>query len=285
MGGSDWQPLRGTDERRLSEARLQAHYAVQWLARTARAHIPAQPDDGHTSLFWDRSLDGFMTQALQDGTRLSLKITNLTLTLHDGNRAAGEQSFGLNTQSDAQVRQWLGEQLAARGLDARALDAASPYPIPAHAIAQGAVYDAAGCADALAELAAWYGNAEVLLSGVRSQMLERKLAASPVCCWPHHFDLATLITLPTRNANVTGYVGVGLSPGDHYYDEPYYYVSVYPKPDPAALPSLPALGSWHTHEFTAAVAPAHRIVAAKDQNRETDDFLRGSVAVALELLS
>ena len=285
MGGSDWRPLRGIDKRRLSEARLQTHYAVQWLARTARGYIPAQPDDGHTSLLWDRSRDGFMTQALQDGTRLSLKIANLTLALHDRERAAGEQSFGLNTQPDARARQWLGEQLAARGLDAQALDAASPYQMPAHAIAQGAVYDAAGCAEALAELAAWYGNAEVLLSGIKNQMLERKLAASPVCCWPHHFDLATLITLPTRNANVTGYVGVGLSPGDHYYDEPYYYVSVYPKPDPAALPSLPALGSWHTHEFTAAVALAHRVVAAKDQNREADDFLCGSVAVALELLS
>ena len=250
------------DKRQLSEARLQAHYAVQWLARTARAYIQPQPDDGHTSLLWDRSLDGLMTQALPDGTRLSLQIADLSLAWHGGTRAGPVQSFGLNQQPDTQARQWLGAQLAARGLDARALDAASPYPLPTHAIARGAVYDAAGCADALAAL-----------------------AASPVCCWPHHFDLATLITLPTRNANVTGYVGVGLSPGDHYYDEPYYYVSVYPKPDPAALPSLPALGSWHTHEFTAAVAPAHRIVAAKDQNRETDDFLRGSVAVALELLS
>jgi hypothetical protein len=45
----------------------------------------------------------------------------------------------------------------------------------------------------------------------------------------HHFDLATLTTLPARNADATGYVGVGLSPGDEYYDEPYFYVSVYPE--------------------------------------------------------
>ena len=285
MSGSGWRPLPGMDRRRLSEARLQAHYAVQWLARTARGYIQPRPDDGHTSLLWDRSLDGLMTQALPDGTRLSLPIADLTLALHDGTRAGPVQSFRLNQQPDTQARQWLGAQLAARGLDARALDAASPYPLPAHAIAQGAVYDAAGCADALAALAAWYGNAELLLSGVQSQMLERKLAASPVCCWPHHFDIATLIALPTRTAGVTGYVGVGLSPGDDYYDEPYYYVSVYPRPDAAALPSLPALGFWHTHEFTAAVSPAHRIVAAQDQMSETDDFLRGSVAVAIELLS
>jgi hypothetical protein len=279
MGGSAWRPLRGTDQRRLSEARLQAHYAVQWLARTARGYIQPQPDDGHTSLLWDRSLDGLSTQALPDGARLSLKIADLTLALHGG------QSFSLGKQTDAQARQWLGAQLVARGLEARALDAAAPYEMPAHAIAQGAAYDAAGCADALAELAAWYGNAELLLSGLLRLMLEQKRAASPVCCWPHHFDLATLITLPTRTAGLTGYVGAGLSPGDHYYDEPYYYVSVYPRPDAAALPSLPALGHWHTHEFTAAVTTAQRIVAAKDQMRETDQFLRGSVAAAIGLLS
>ena len=283
MGGSAWRPLPGSDQRRLSEARLQAHYAVQWLARTARAYIQPQPDDGHTSLLWDRSLDGLMTQALPDGTRLSLQFAGLTLALHGG--AGPMQSFSLHKQTDAQARQWLGTQLAALGFTAGALDAASPYELPTHAIARGAAYDAAGGADALQELAAWYGNAELLLSGLQRQMLQQKRAASPVCCWPHHFDLATLITLPTRTAGVTGYIGAGLSPGDHYYDEPYYYVSVYPRPDPATLPSLPALGFWHTHEFTAAVSPAHRIVAAQDQMSETDDFLRRSVALAIQLLS
>ena len=39
MHGSDWMPLGGIDQRRLSEARLQAHYAVQWLGRAARAYV------------------------------------------------------------------------------------------------------------------------------------------------------------------------------------------------------------------------------------------------------
>ena len=50
MMGSDWQQIRAIDPLQLSAARLQAHYAVQWLARTARAFITPQPDDGHTSL-------------------------------------------------------------------------------------------------------------------------------------------------------------------------------------------------------------------------------------------
>ena len=101
-------------------------------------------------------------------------------------------------------------------------------------------------------------------------------------CWPHHFDLATLTTLTARDP--TGYIGAGLSPGDDYYDEPYFYVSIHPKPDPAALPDLPALGHWHQRDFIGAVATARSIVAAKNPQAATDDFLRAAVDGALKLL-
>ncbi len=94
-----------------------------------------------------------------------------------------------------------------------------------------------------------------------------------------------MTTLPARNADATGYVGAGLSPGDEYYDEPYFYVSVYSESDPATLPSLPMLGHWHLRDFMAAVAPAHKIVAAKNQHAETNDFLRAAVDGAINVFS
>jgi len=282
---SDWMPLRDIDQRRLSEARLQAHYAVQWLARAARAYVPPQPDDEHTNLGWEGALDGFTTHPLKDGAWLSLKITDLTLALHVGEARTQIQSFSLDGRSDAQARQWLSAQLGAQGLDAHALDAPSPYEMPAHAISQGAAYGPAGLSDALAELAAWFGNAALLIGSIQRQMIGRKLATSPARCWPHHFDLATLTTLPAPSPDATRYVGAGLSPGDEYYDEPYFYVSVYPEPDPAALPSLPTLGHWHLRDFVAAVATAHKIVAAKSQQAETDEFLRAAVDGAIKVLS
>ena len=285
MGDLDWRPLRGIDQRRLSVARLQAHHAVQWLARAARAYVPPQPDDGHTNLGWDDTFDGFTTHPLKNGMHLSLKIADLTLVLHGGDRTARLQSFPLNGRTDAQARQWLGEQLRAQGLDAHALDAPSPYEMPVHAVAQGAAYGVADLADALVELAAWFANAKFLLVRVQRQMIQCKLPASDVRCWPHHFDLATLASFPARDAAATGYVGAGLSPGDAYYDEPYFYVSVYPKPDSASLPRLPKLGHWHTHEFMAAVAAAHQIVAANNQKAAAEEFLKAAVDVAIKILS
>ena len=284
MGGSDWRPLRDIDQRRLSAARRQAHHAVQWLARAARAYVPSQPDDGHTNLGWDDTFDSFTTHRLKNGTRLSLKIADLTLLLQGDEGTARIQSFSLNGRTDAQARQWLGEQLGAKGLDPNALDAPSPYEMPARTITEGAAYGVADLAEPLAELATWFANAELSLVRVQGHMIERKLAASDVRCWPHHFDLATLASFPARTAGTTGYVGAGLSPGDEYYDEPYFYVSVYPRPDSAALPRLPALGHWHTHEFAAAIAPAHRIVAANNQQAAADEFLETAIDVAVKIL-
>ena len=285
MDQSGWRPLHGIDKARLGEARLKAHYAAQWLARAARAYIPPQPDDGHTSLRWDRSLDEFVTRPLKSGLRFGLQVTKLSLTLRDGDDEAGVQTISLSGRSDSQVRQLLGEQFSKLNLDARVLDAPSPYEIPAHAIANGSHYDEVGLVAALTELAAWFSNAKLLLDRIQGQLTVRKFAASSVCCWPHHFDLATLTTLPRRDFGAIGFVGIGLSPGDTYYDEPYFYVSVYPKPDPTMLPTLPMFGHWRTHEFMAAVVPAHRILSATDQNTETDEFLRCAVDVALKLLS
>jgi Family of unknown function (DUF5996) len=285
IGGSDWRPLRGVDQRRLSVARLQAHHAVQWLARAARAYVPPRPDDSHTNLGWDDTLDGFTTHQLKNGMHLSLEIAGLTLVLHDDEKTAHTESFFLNGSTDVQARQWLGEQLGARGLDAQALDAPSSYEMPAHAVTEGAAYDAADGAESLVELSGWFANAAFLLALVQKQMLGRKLAASDVRCWPHHFDLATLASFPARDAGATAYVGAGLSPGDKYYDEPYFYVSVYPYPDSAALPRLPKLGHWHTRAFTAAVLPARQIVAANNQKSAADEFLSAAIDVAIKILS
>jgi Family of unknown function (DUF5996) len=285
VSGSHWRPIRGVDRAQFCGARLQAHHAVQWLARAARAYVAPQPDDGHTCLIWDRPMDGLITQPLRDGTRMSLRVTDLTIGLHPAGATGSAPTLMLDGRHEMSIRDALGMHLDALLLDASDLDAPAPYEIPAHAVGEGKAYDATGSADALAELAAWFANAELLLSDIRRHMIERNCMASPVCCWPHHFDLATLTMLPTPAPEATGSVGAGFSPGDKYYDEPYFYVSVYPDPDAAALPGLPRLGHWHTHDFTAAILPAHKLMTAADQQVAAEDFLRGAVATAIKLLS
>ncbi len=280
----DWRPLGGIAQARLAEARLEAHHAVQWLARAARAFIAAKPDDSHTNLGWDGALDGFTTHPLKDGARLGLRISDLTLVLLPAPGAAAPEQLRLHGRPNADARAWLGQHLRARGLDDGALDAPLPYEIPAHAIAKGAAYREVELKDALGELAAWFANAELSLGRIRAHHAAKKLRVSPVRCWPHHFDLATLISLDAGGGKHARSVNAGLSPGDESYHEPYFYVSPYPYPEAAKLPKLSKLGHWHTQGFTAAVAPASRIIASAKRQAETEAFLQEAVEGAIKVL-
>jgi hypothetical protein len=277
VSGSLWRPLNGLDRGKLNEARLQAHYAVQWLARTARAYVPPQDNDGHTNLGWDDKEGAFATHALPDGSRLTLRIADLTLVITD---ATGKLPFlSLNDGTEAHARAWLGKELAAKSLDARKLDEPSPYEMPAHPLAKGAEYSTGPIAAALRDLSVWYANANGVLSDLRQHLAARGLKAPPVRCWPHHFDLDSLVTLAPERT-----IGLGFSPGDEYYDEPYFYVTIYPEPDAKMLPKLHMIGHWHTHEFVAAIARASAIVAVKNQKADTEAHLIATVDTAIKLL-
>jgi len=285
MDGSIWRRLRGIDPGGLRAARIEAHHALQWPARAARAFVPPQPDDSHTNLGWDDALGGFATRPLTGDVRLGVNIADLALRWLGGGSTGTNAAFALGRRSDADARYWLGEELGARGLDARRLDLPSPYEMPAHDIAGGAAYGAGELRDARAELAAWFANAHAVLGRMRDRMIARGRAASPVRCWPHHFDIAALTVLDRGgSAEHARSVNAGLSPGDEHYDEPYFYVSPYPYPEATKLPPLPRPGHWHVRGFTAAIVTASRIAGAKDQQAQAEAFLHGAVDAALAAL-
>jgi hypothetical protein len=79
-----------------------------------------------------------------------------------------------------------------------------------------------------------------------------------VRCWPHHFDIATLLPGPAAGGGAQQRtIGVGLSPGDASYGEPYWYVTPWPyPPPPEQLPALPGGGAWHRRGWFGAVLTA-----------------------------
>jgi hypothetical protein len=276
---SPWRFSKNVDRAALTEARLQAHYAAQWLARAARAYVVPLPDDRHTNLGWNDAIGGLTTHPLPQGTVLGLSIADLTLIVGEGAGLTASRAIVLPGRRDVDVRQRLGEQLSARGFDAGLLDRPPPYQMPAHPIGGGAPYRAVGLEAALAALVAWYASADQILGETRQGILARGLDAPPLRCWPHHFDLDSLVGF--GSGEHASSVGLGFCPGDAYYDQPYFYVSCYPPPDVASLPSLPPVGHWHTHHFTAAVATADRIVAAPDQRAATEAYLRAATDILI----
>ena len=106
-------------------------------------------------------------------------------------------------------------------------------------------------------------------------------------CWPHHFDVASLITLDAgADAEEARTIGVGFSPGDGSYDQPYFYVTPWPYPEADDLPSLAGGAHWHTEGWIGAVLTAERVISvpADGQRRAIGQALEGGVAACRMLL-
>ena len=263
-----WAPVNPAAARNLVDARLQLHHAVQLATALGISYVPARLDDSHTSLEW-LAKRGALASNEQGGTRIAVRVADLAVFV-------GEKSFRLHGQTVEAAVAWIRPQLSGAGLDGERYTLARHYEIPHHAVADGAPFDAKR--EDLAELARWLDNAAARLEGLRKV----QAGASEVRCWPHHFDIATLITVSPGKT-----VGVGLEPGDVYYDEPYFYVNLRPVPAPAELPdSLEGDGVWHTRDWIGAVLPVSRLSPdPAAQPKQVDAFLESAVRTCQELVS
>ncbi len=258
MQTPDWSRLSiaGTE---LLEARIECHHAVQINTRLTRGLLPATDDDSHTSLAWDPLANALTGQAIAT-LRLGLRIRDLTLLLL---RPASEEiaSFPLDGHTFAEALGWLSEHLRASGLEPDPLSLPIHFKLDEHPLLHGARFRVSGRELLFEELAKWYSNAALCLNAV----------SSPVRCWPHHFDIATQIGSGDRST------GVGMSPGDGSYSQPYFYVSPWPYPDVSTLPPL-VLGHWHTEGWVGAVLTAEEILPKTDQRISVESFMQRAIA-------
>jgi hypothetical protein len=251
----DWSGLRDPGPETLGPARELAHYAAQWATRAARANLPAAPDDGHTALSWDDHLQALLSQPLLNGARIGLRPATLELLFVHGGTT---DRYALHGRSPDAVHGWLDAKLAGRNLKP-ASKVELPYEIPARPLARDA-----GVTPGLEALARWFTAAADALHEVRGKYAHIHPGPGPLRLWPHHFDLAVLVQLEEGTGESARSIGIGISPGDEYYPQPYAYVSPYPHPKDPALPPLPPGAHWHTKDFFGAVATAGELLPLAD---------------------
>ena len=270
---SNWEQLGQVSPQTLTNARLQLHWASQIVAAVGNALIPPESDDSHTNLEWSPALQALQGNPLPDGKRVALQLESLELVLV---AAAGQivQAIVLpgKTLQDGldTVGSWLGTTLNLRD-----------YEMPEHATANGDSFSLDET-ESCRELGRWYANADTALRSLREQQ-----PGDPVRCWPHHFDIATLLRIE-RGERSEGIVGVGMTPGDHNYAEPYWYVSAWQKPDNLDLPDLPTLpsgGFWRPEGWFGAVLTAVDLVQhGEGQAEALAAFLQTGVEASIQIV-
>lgn len=266
----DWERVGRLAPKGLHDARETAHHAVQLLALVGASYIPARADDSHTSMTWLDGANALATEIVDAVRpfRVGLRISDITLLFLD---ATGREAavFPLMERTRNEAIAWLRVRIGDAGRDGATMHTSLHFSIAAHPTDSGAQFVRHG--DALEELARWYRNANGVLETHRT----RATSAVEVRCWPHHFDIAALITCSSGPFKT---IGIGMSPGDSSHEEPYFYVG--PSPRPTFAVAELDVGQWQTTDWWGAVLTASEIVAqasSSEQAALVNHFIDGAL--------
>lgn len=286
---TSWETLGTVDPRRVVDARLQLHWAAQAVSAPGRQLLEQRPDFSEQAFRWAAGPRA-LAQDLVDGVwpfRTALRPSRPAVLLLDANdRVTAEMTLDGRTLEE--IYAWLEKEIPRR--IGRALVQPLQRPgegLPDHPVSEGESFSVIDTA-AFSEVGRWFGNAHGLLTGV-VQSTANAVTASAVRCWPHHFDIATLISLdPGLSGEEARSIGAGLSSGDSDRAHPYFYVTPWPYPQGEELPPLAGGGVWNTEGWTGAVLDTPALLRAgsgEAQAEAAESFVESAIAACRELLA
>jgi hypothetical protein len=262
----------------LARARVTAHWAAQAVAAAGATLAVSAPDASHTSLVWLEE-HGAVAGAQIEPTncRAALRLPDLHLLVLDATNAiVAETALEQRTLADAIA--WLGVEIG-RARSRPIVELARPHhDLPEHPAGTGATF-ALEPLRAREALARWFSDAWRILSLLSAETPGRP----PLRIWPHHFDTAFLIALSGAGESSVS-IGVGMSPGDASYDEPYWYVTPWPYPQGSQGLRLEGGGAWHEQGWFGAVLRASTLATDDEPTGSTEQFLRSGIAACRRLL-
>jgi hypothetical protein len=250
------------DKASLKAAREETHAAVQLIAMVPRHLLAADPTDSSASLIWDDELKMLRSQEVY-GFIIAYEFSTQEIHIHkDSSHVIGVPTIG---RSFEEVLEDLKNTLTDLGLKGDLLKEELPYELPESIVKLGNPFVKQD-SEALEALTELYSLTSKLLQKAFGSVS----AASEIRCWPHHYDLATLVTvIAHEDPEKAKSIGFGFSPGDGGYDEPYFYLTPWPYPPTEKLYEIRKPAFWNTEGWTGGVLKASDL---NETNAETTIF-------------
>ncbi|MBT4992110.1 MAG: hypothetical protein HOM93_01690 [Candidatus Marinimicrobia bacterium] len=263
-----WEQLTQVNDSRLLEARGQLHQAIQLLTAAGISFVDQKPDDSHTALLWDSEANIFLSQTFGPDHNFQLGLKPQDLSCQVIHNRETLLALKLNETTLKQVASDLQFFLEDHGLPKDVFTMERHFELPDYPDRWLSPFDTSDQA-AFDLLTSAYSNAYPLITEIA---VKDSKTGNPMT-WPHHFDMAILLTLDEGKS-----IGVGLSPGDTSYIAPYYYVNVWPYPAKDQIKDQPlTYGKWHAEGWTGMVLPLDQIVREEEpgaQKGVVQTFLR-----------
>jgi hypothetical protein len=269
----------------LTAARLQLHYAVQFIGAVGFNLAMSEADESQMAFEWQPEQKLFVGKpiAANQPFRVAIDPIGLELIILDSPNLQPTATFPLVGNTQNAGLDWLRAQVADRGVDADKVNWINYErgDFPDHAIAHGAIFQP-GFEPELQTLVNYYALSDAILQ----KLAQDNQYASSVNIWPHHFDIALLISIPSKEEGKAKTIGVGMSPGDSSFNQPYWYVTPYPVRTMVTLPELPKRSFWNTKEWFGAVLTASRLEPDQDlsKQQQVEEFLNQAIELSMHLL-
>ena len=263
-----WKELTQEDYQKLKESINIIHHALQFVAIVGKHVLPPRKDDSHTAMEWIPSRMVFAGEWIHaDKTfRVTLNPERLRLELCDYDWNCLSEINMVN-KTKMEIYALLKSQLAKLGVSVANLSIDMHYDLPRHFTDNGETYKIEN-PDHFREIANYYSNAHLILKQVIANVSEATL----IRCWPHHMDLATnIIVQRDENGLLLRTIGVGLTPPDTYYNEPYFYIRIWSE-DNIQFKEIPdpEVGRWHQKDWTGTVLKVSKLASKNGINDQVD---------------
>lgn len=257
-----WRRLDSIPFEEIGKSRDMAHEAIQLIASTGISFAQKREDDSHTNCEWSRSLKAFVGNVfgVKNKICLGLNISDFKLLLLKENWTIIDE-LPLKKKNLEEVLAWLKNNFDNQGLESKKFDLERHYEIPVKTISEGGTFKVDN-KQAFQELSDYFSNADLVIRAYISDLTN----ATPVRCWPHHFDIATLLNIGQENLQS---IGIGLSPGDSSNREPYFYVTMWPYPAIDQISFAELLnGNWNFKGWIGAYLSASEIIKEKNEENQ-----------------
>ena len=276
-----WQALGAIGPEELWGTRVQLHWAAQLASMPSGVMAAPQDDDSHRALTWASGFGGLLGGPIKKGKtfRVGLRFEDQALVLMD-EETISQMETPLEGMTFDGAIEWLTEAIRDYTGKKPPNFPKPEYEIPDHPVGHGEPFEV-GSREERQELARWYSNTQRFCQALTSQIE----GASEVQCWPHRFDIATLITVVPGNENTRKTVGVGMTPGDRSYEEPYIYVAPWPYPSDKPAFDLDGPGHWHTEDWYGAVLTGSALLEGTEQGKTVNDFITMALMHAQKMIS
>ena len=258
-----WKKLVAFDMDILADNRQQLHQAIQNVSAVGRTFLPPSDSDVGASLIWDSNLSRIVGQWVQGGIKFRSSLHPETFTIHLVDASVTSMaSYEVSGKKQGMAMVWLEEQLTRLELNTKTLTLDKPYELPIYPQAKGAPFTPDK--DAQIYLSSLFHNAWLILL----EIIRDHEGFGPPAIWPHHFDANSLHTVKdTGDFDTSASVGIGMSPGDENFAQPYFYVNAWPYPDVQELEPLPC-GEWYDDEWVGATLKLEEVIAAGDESSQ-----------------